>query len=248
MVARVKRKPLNPVVRADIDIAVGVYSAMIRDRVHFAEASYGDGEWGCMLKGHGRNCNGEVYTPELGAMLRQTLTEPTGQWCIFWYPHPTIGVAMRKRAKEWIAKHKPEVHWIPHRCIARANNMGEARPLFEAFSARRVILVGPSHLSGLTLFPVAHHITVPDAVAWKHMDRLVSEIEAVLRPDDLVLFAAGMATNVMIWRLWKRYRKAVTLIDVGAALDPYVGHWSRGTHNSDEWRENMMPRNLPRAA
>ena len=63
--------------------------------------------------------------------------------------------------------------------------------------------------------------------------------------DELVLFAAGMAANVMIWRLWPECRGKATLYDIGAALDPYCGVMSRGSFRERGWRENVMPKNLP---
>lgn len=231
-----------------LKMTMAVYVGLVADRIHFAQAAYRDGEWYCMIgQQRGGNCNGERYHPDLGAMLRQTLLEPVGQWCVFWWPHDTKGVRVRKQAVEWLAKHQPNVRWIPDRPIGRANEAGEAAPFWRACRTRRVVLVGPRHLEeGLDLFPVAEHVLVPDAVAWQHLDRLCDEIRGVLRgEDELVLFASGMATNVMIWRLWPELRGKATLLDVGASLDPYVGHFSRGEYKSPEWQCTLMPRNLP---
>lgn len=226
-------------------MTVSVYAAMIEDRVHFAQAAYRDGEWYCMLGAKGGNCNGERYDPALGAMLRRTLLEPVGQWCVFWWPHPTKGVKVREQALKWIAEHKPDVRWIPDRPMGRANEQGEAAPLFRAIRTRRVVLVGPEHLAGLDLFPVAHHVIVPDGVAWKHADAICTEILHHVKPDDLVLFCAGMASNVMIHRLWPTLRGKVTLYDAGAVLDPYCGKFSRGEYKTAEWQGSLMERNRP---
>lgn len=225
-------------------VTVSVYAAMFEDRVHFAQAAYRDGEWACILGWSGGNCNGEKYDPALGALLRQTLLEPVGQWCVFWWPHPAIGVRARKQAIEWIAQHKPPVRWIPDRPVGRANEQGVAAPLFAAIRTRRVILVGPKHLSRLSLFPVAKHVVAPDAIAWKHADRICAEVLEHHEPDDLVLFASGMASNVMIHRLWPALRGRATLYDIGAALDPYVGRLSRGEFQRPEWAETAR-RNTP---
>ena len=228
------------------DLAVATYAALIEDRMHFAQAAYRDGEWYCILGRPGGNINGETYDPELGEMLRQTLLEPVGQWCTFWWDHPTIGKAAKKGALEWLAKHKPPVRWIPDRPISRANQEGRAAPFWEACRTRRVILVGPKHLAGLDIFPVAQHIPVPDATAWKHIDRICDEVRTALEgKDELVLFAAGMAANVMIWRLWPECRGKATLYDIGAALDPYCGVLSRGSFREKNWKARVMPRNIP---
>lgn len=227
------------------DLAVATYAAMIEDRMHFAQAAYRDGEWYCILGRAGGNINGETYDPELGALLRRTLTEPVGQWCCFWWDHPKIGHAAKRGALAWLAEHKPDVRWIPDRPIGRANQEGKAAPFWTACRTRRVVVVGPEHIGRLALLDVADHIVVPERVAWKHADRLCEETLAALQPDDLVLLAAGMASNVIIWKLWPEVRGTVTLYDIGAALDPYCGVLSRGSFRELGWRERVMPRNIP---
>ena len=144
------------------DLSVATYAAMVHDRMHFAQAAYRDGEWYCILGHRGGNINGDKYDPALGAMLRDTLLKPVGQWCTFWWDHPSIGRSARRKALDWLRDHNPPVRWIPDRPISRANQEGRARPFWVACATRRVVVVGPRHLSGLTLFPVAHHIVVPE--------------------------------------------------------------------------------------
>lgn len=227
-------------------MSVSLYEAMIAERVHFAQASYRDGEWACMLGRKGGNCNGEAYTADLGAALRQTLTEPRGQWCVFWWQQDGTGSGVRRQALAWLRLHEPDVRWLPDRPIGRANELGLARPIFEAMRRRRIVLVGPQHLAQLTMLPVAAHVVVPDATAWQQTDRIVDEALAVVRPDDLVLFAAGMASNVMIWRMWPTLRGRATLLDIGAVLDPYAGVFSRGVYRDQRWQSEIMPQNVPR--
>ena len=227
------------------ELTVATYAALVHDRIHFAQAAYRDGEWYCMLGFSGGNCNGEDYHPTLRAALLRTLTEPVGQWCVFWYPHPKLGRPARDGAVKWLAENKPDVRWIPDRPVGAANELGLAAPFWRACRTRRVVLVGPAHLSRLDLFPVAHHIQTPDGTAWQHVGRICDEVRAVMEPDDLVLFASGMATNLMIWELWPEVRGTVTLYDIGSALDPYCGVFSRRTFRERGWKETIMPRNRP---
>jgi hypothetical protein len=226
------------------ELSTATYAALFRDRAHFAQASYRDGEWYCMLGHKGENCNGERYDPALGELLRRSLLEPVGQWCVFWFPHPTKGVRIREKALLWLATHEPQVSWIPDRPVGMASIQGLARPIFQAMRTRRIILVGPQHLARLELFDF-QHVIVPDATAWREIDRITAEVRSRIRRDDLVLFASGMATNVMIHRLWPDFRGRATLYDIGAALDPYVGVFSRGEYQAEHWQRDIMPRNLP---
>jgi hypothetical protein len=227
------------------ELAISVYAGMIEDRHHFAQASYRDGQWYFMLDKPGTNINGESYAPELGAALRKTLLEPVGQWCVFWWPHPTIGNGIRREALAWLARHKPPVRWIPDRPVGKAMHYGLAAPFFRACRTRRVVLVGPGHLAGLDLFPVERHIVCPDGTAWREVDRLAAEVMSAHQPDDLVLFAAGHASNLLIHRLWPDLKGRATLFDIGASLDPFVGIYSRGEFREPDWVANVLPLNHP---
>lgn len=227
------------------EIAVAAYAGMVEDRMHFAQAAYRDGEWYCIGGHKGKTINDEQFTPELGRVLERTLLEPVGQWCVLWWKHPKMGRQASNIAEKWIAAHKPKVRWIPDRPISRANEIGLAAPFWRACRTRRVVAVGPQHLAHLSIFGIAEHIVVPEKVAWKHTDAVVDKVLTTHRPDDLVLFAAGMGSNLMIWKLWPHLKGHATLLDVGAALDPYCGHFSRGIFREKGWKENVMPRNLP---
>src|SRR5690606_19862429 len=145
----------------------------------------------------GGNINGEKYDPELGAMLRRTLLEPVGQWCVFWWPHPRMGHAARTGALEWIEKHRPNVRWIPDRPIGRANQEGKAAPFWLACRTRFLIVVGLQLLGPLDMFPVAVRIVVPVGTAWYGVDHICGDVRAQIRAYDLVFFSAGMASNQM---------------------------------------------------
>lgn len=222
---------------------VDIYAQMLGRRQHFAQAAYRDGEWACMLGRDGVNANGEVYHPGLADALRHTLREPVGQWCVFWQPvGGRLGADLHQKARAWIAEHYTGVPWIVDRPFAAANRMGVIAPFLRATRERRVVLVGPRHMDRLPrdVLTPAVHVEVPDATAWRVTDDIVAEISDAVQPDDLVLFCAGMASNLMVHRLWPMLQDTVTLLDIGAVLDPYCGVYSRSTHRNPEWRENVM--------
>lgn len=217
------------------------YPALIADRQHFAEAAYRDGEWRCILGDSGQNVNGERYEPALQKALTNTLIRPVGQWCtLFDKPHH-----IRLRADTWIAQHNPPVEWTPDRVFLHAVVNGTASPLFTACKTRNVVVVGPAHIARLpesVIGPVTH-VRIPEATAWKAVEQTCDTLLDTLNPDDLVLFCAGMAANLMIHRLWPLVCD-VTLYDVGAALDPFCGVYSRRIYREAAWQKDIMPRNL----
>lgn len=220
------------------------YAAMIRDGMPFALASYGDGEWQCILGKEGENCDGTKYTPELGQALADSLLEPVGQWCSFF----DVVSPIRDEAIAWIERHDPPVHWIAQRPMGRAAEIGELAPFLYAIGNHPspVIIVGPPHICDLSndvLGPFVH-IPVPSATAWQEVDSIESRVREELAyedPGSLILFAAGMASNLLIHRLWKGRD---TMLDVGALLDPYCGVYSRRIYQDPVWQRDMKPRNL----
>ena len=231
-----------------LDLTVATYAAMVASRIHWAQAGYRDGEFAAILGHGGSNINGEDYTPELGAALRETLLRPVGQWCCFWWPHPTIGARVHRDALAWIEKHRPPVRWLPERPVFRAVLEGAAAPFFAACRSRRVIVVGPEHLSRLDLLDPVAHVPVPAATAWKAADALADETCAAVDAvggEPLVLVAAGMGANLIIHRAWPRLRGRATVLDIGSTLDPYCGVYSRGPFRERGWKETIMPRNRP---
>lgn len=228
------------------EATVALYAAMLHDRVHFAQTAYGDGEWMCILGEYPkRNANNETFSPELGRALAKSLMEPTGQWCCLW-PEGAAATKIRRMALGWIAEHKPAVRWLPFRPFGWANQEGRMAPIFRAWRTRRVLLIGPQHLSAVpeTVIQPARHIVVADTAASRFWEETVAAVLPVLEPDDLVIVAAGMCANLIVHRLNGMFREQATFIDVGALLDPYAGVYSRRIYRDTDWRVSIMPENL----
>ena len=218
------------------------YAALVRHGIPFAEASYGDGEFLCIMGRTGANCDGTKYEPGLQEALVNTLLRPAGIWCSFFdVPGPT-----RDSAVAWVEKNCPPIHWVAQRAVGRAAEIGRASPFFQAARTRSVVLVGPSHLADLppNVIGSFQHIEVPATDAWREVDDIASRVRELVHPWTLVLFAAGMASNILIHRLWGASARSATLVDVGALLDPYCGVFSRNYQRDLAWQRDTMPRNL----
>lgn len=218
--------------------AIEELALRIREGEHFATAAYRDGEWYCMLGRGGSNINGERYDSELARQLLLTLSHPVGQTCIFWQPHPVKGMAAWKAATAWLQKNRRPVKWLPDCPVRVANVHGLAAPFFRACRERHVVLVGPSHLARLGLFAF-EHIVVPPRIAWKQAASIAARTVAVAKPGSVVLLCAGMASNLILWRIWPEIREHTTALDIGSALDPYVGVNSRGAYREAAWQRAM---------
>lgn len=225
--------------RCGVD-SVRDYAKLIASGKHFAQANYGDGEWSAILGKTGMNVNGETYAPILGAGLRETLKNPDGMWA-----GTNPGKVLREEAEDYAARLETPPAWRNKEILSDANVAGKLGGFLGACRKRRVIVVGPSQLSQLPkkVLGTVQHVLVPDAVAWGVVDRTCAEVRKRAQDGDVVLFASGMASNLAIHRLWPEYRDRVTLLDVGAILDPYVGVLSRSGYRTAAFQEALQ-RNL----
>lgn len=224
---------------------VQLYAALIVTRTPFAQANYGDGEWACILGHRGGNVNGEVYEPELRDALRKTLEDPVGQWC-GWNP-----ASLEEEASAWCAEHGIDVPWVWKDTLSAANVNGALGPFFRACRTRDVTVVGPEHLSAIGDRVVGpfRHVIVPDSTAWETVEEVVARLR--WEASGLVLCAAGMGTNLIVDRLWRERRarrcmnpRPVTVLDVGAILDPYAGVYSRKGYRTRAFQDDAIARNL----
>lgn len=220
------------------------YVELVESGEGFAQANLGDGEWGCILGETGSNVNGESYEPELQAALVRTLAEPGPYW------YGTNPAKRQEDAVRRLAHGFPGVTWVEKDTISEANVRGELGPLLEALSRRDVLLVGNeavvfSDELREILSPYAC-VMIHPSEAWRTAEALVAEVESYLDPGVIVLFAAGMASNLVIHELVERgvVIDDVSLLDVGATLDPYAGLRSRKAYRRDEWWRDAYPRNL----
>lgn len=230
------------------DGMVAAYAAMLEAHHNFAIATYGDGEWMCILGEYpSKNANSERFYPELGEALAESLRNPTGQWCALW-PKGSAANAIRPRAEAWMRENAPDVTWLPFRPLGWANIAGRAAPLFRALKRRRVVLVGPEHLKAVpldVLRPVEHVVVSATKASDEWMDT-VDRVAEVAKDDDVILVAAGMCAGLIVHRLgWLWPARSVTAWDIGAVLDPYAGVYSRKVYRHAPWRANVMPANIP---
>ena len=226
------------------------YVRMIANGEPFAQANYGDGEWGCLLGHNGGNCNGEPYNVTIRDALRRTLLEPCGMLC-----GTNPGWKLQREVEAWVAGHPAAqaVPWVYKETLANASVHGEFAPVLEALRRRPLVVVGPERLGSLPMehFGPVRLVKVPDdGTAWMYVHETSEAVAAwaAAEPGALVLFASGMASNMVIYRLWgdPEFRATgASMVDVGATLDPYVGQRSRNAHRKPEFEEAMR-RNLAR--
>jgi hypothetical protein len=221
------------------ELTVEDYTELIRVGVPFAQANYGDGEWACILGKQGQNVNGEVYHPLLGSLLRNTLFQPY-QWCGM-----NPGRRLGPEVDAFLQRNPVDVRWVWKETLSAANVKGDLAPFFRALRGRKTLLVGPPHLQALPPEVIEHDgfIEIPPSNAWESWAEIVRLVEVKSGLGTVVLFCAGMASNLMINNLARRL-SWLTLLDMGAIFDPYVGHYTRKHYRRPQWKAEARERNL----
>ena len=231
--------PLDPgPMPAVRDVYLDEYLRLLRSSEAFGQATYGDGEWACILGHQGGNANGEPYHPTIRDALRASLLQPTGHWCAM-QPGP-----YRAEAEAWIADHAVTAPMVCQQTLPDASYRGEFAPVLAALRTRHLVVVGPSHLAAL---PVEHfgpiqHIPVPLGCAWTVAADTLERVKATAAPSALVLFASGMASNMVIYPLWpwareRRSRRPSRPSSAGVFS-------SRQCYRRPEFAKDAMPKNL----
>lgn len=203
-------------------------------------ARFGDGEIQCCLGWPvGRNCDKHPYTPELADALihalRYFVTESTlqagelwlGNW--FYWPFGAWLHGVVESFGDWSA-------WCSHDTFAHVllPQFGSNTPHWERLEVtrdlylavrecpRRKVIIGRRDLRQLCAF--FRNIACVDAPArngWASINDVAARSSDIIRRDDLVLIAFGMASKPLMARLLETDPSA-TYWDVGAGLDPLV--------------------------
>lgn len=200
------------------------YDGMVDDLKNgksFKFARYGDGEIYCMKGKKGANCDNHEYFPDLGAALRQTITEE---------PRYMVGI------QPLSVSHLPEdvqnyfghfQHLYNADALHNASIDGKLWKFRRAMDGRYVILVGPAHLA--SIFESCVHVVTPSVNCWLEYKAIRQQIEFHIEGvnNAVVLLAASMMSEVIISTFEDHPH---TFIDVGSVFDPYAGVNSRKYH------------------
>lgn len=200
-------------------------------RKYFAFSRWGDGEWKAMTGEKGSNCDGHQYFPSLGQALRNVLRSKP-EYMLGMQPHAAR--EMSDEINDILSKVDFYPKFLNADVIHNENIKQGLFSLFEKLKKRNVVIVGNARMMKLKEYlPHFQHIIVPEKNAWLDYP-LTSKIlqnTADRCNDTVFLFASGMMSNVLIHDCCKINQRNF-YIDIGSALDPYIGVKSRNYHHN----------------
>ena len=198
--------------------------ARLEHKIPYAWARYGDGEFSAIFHRPGRNSSKHQFFPDLGDRLRDILNS-----------NPAYDLGLQRNAVRRfglrIAEEFPHVPWTSTEVLHDVSQDRGLTDLFYVLRGRDVVLVGPQELAkGLRKIMDFDHIEVPLIDCWLAYDSVLKTCLSKGWPGRVFVFAAAMMTNVLIDDLFGA--EDLTLLDVGAAFDPYAGRKTRKYHRT----------------
>ena len=195
---------------------------MLKAHEPFTLSRIGDGEWKCINRSDGANCDGHEYFDAMGDELRAILKKPQRYYMA---SHLLSTDADRAEVEKYIKDNDIQIDWnctsgIFHEAIAR----GEIDKFVESLQGHSIILVGPKYLSEMGELDVFTHVEVSEKNCYLEGDEVLNWLNG-MQSTHTVLFCASMAANCWIDKIYDKFH---TVIDVGCVFDYYV---KRGTRS-----------------
>lgn len=195
----------------------------LRKKIDFSYSRFGDGEWNSILGKTGQNTDGHEYFPDMGTTLKEILeARPPYHLGL-----QNLGKTQNKNNPEFI-RLVEQNKWVNNELIHHANINGRLPELFDALKDRYVILVGNETLRKVS-FKYDDFVEIPMKNCWLEYDRVYQELDDLREPQCVILYCASMMSNVLTHNL---YNLVITQIDIGSALDPWVGRNTRTYHKN----------------
>ena len=225
---------------------ISFFIKCIQEKQSFVFAKYGDGEYNAAVQLPGGNCDGTLYTQQLGEGVKDSFRYITqhsnvyiGQWDDF------NGVD-----KYFQSIVETPVQWTNYNIFifkSKEQFYEQQLTFYKAIrecKKQKIYVCNPGMVERSTALLNLDTTIAVDPVNWfesNYADILNRSISSVKDPNNvMILTSAGMGAKVLISDLHKLYPNA-TIIDVGSALDLMCsGRRSRNFHTLSEADINEM--------
>ena len=219
----------------------------------FTFSRWGDGEWLSILGTKNPcNCDGHRYFPEMGKELRQVLMDQPDY--IMGMQGLTLKVMGDKVRKQIKAAGLSHIKWVDSDVFHQASLHGHLYRIVEAVNTRKVMMVGPPQLRGVTVnttLPLRYwaFVDVPPKNAYLDIKGVIENIQYILgRYDEkeeplLISVCASLPAGIVLHKIYPMTKGRHTVIDFGSLWEPLIGVASRGYHKKEGAKSLVLARN-----
>lgn len=188
---------------------------------NFSFTKVGDGELLCISGAQGANCDGQVYSQELGKKLLEAYRWMAQRGYVYLgqqtdprWRQDAIQSQVFQGLKPFLIDGDILLH--------RVDEMVDARRGFYAsikYSCRRKIFIGPRKLEGVkSLLCIDEMIEVPATNAFDEFSFIFDQTYAIIKEGDIIMFSAGLMSKVLMHSILLK-KPNVICLDLGSAFD-----------------------------
>ena len=192
----------------------------IQSRIPIIFAKFGDGEYNCMNRHRGHNCDNDTYTPALGNGLIHAIQY------LATLPNTYIGEWSNSYMSRYLQSLTPTlINFVDYHSIIfdkkHHDRKAELIRIINKSSMKKIMITNEIMIKAKSLLKLDELIVVPvhgwfDALFDNIMEKCKSAIGDCEQP--LVLTSAGMGSKVLIAKLHTLYPNGIFL-DIGSAYD-----------------------------
>lgn len=210
--------------RLGADESAALLARKIRAQEPFLFLRYGDGAIECITGKRGSTCDGEGYSPALGAELLRLWNQAIrgrgvylGDWLSASFDAQTKRTRYEREYSVLIGNAAPK--WVHFEALLLMRESSELLDFYRAVKedSRRKLFMGPAGNRDAAKMLGAEFLETPMRNLLTYTGALSDEL--ITRNFEVLLWGAGMAGTLPVVRCWEYFPER-TYINLGSAMDP----------------------------
>ena len=232
---------------------------------------FGDGEFACMNKEQGENCDGDKYSEKMGEELREAFiilcnlynfkneNVYLGRW------HSRMDVIIRYYGTlyyEYLINNNKPIKDIPyvdyHFCYNyhpfgfKKNNLYDFVKTVKENSKYKILITNENNIKLNDVFGSKFFLKIENKCWYNKYNNVYNYLDKILSADDnaIVIIAGGLASKILIKDLALKFNNT-SFIDIGSGFDLIATKklsrsWEHGYHTYQdeyEYYKNLLPDN-----
>ncbi len=202
----------------------------IKRKEFFSYSRFNDGELLCAIKQTSigrnlkveKNCDNHSYFPQMGKELLETLKFGNEKSFFIQYLDRWSRNKEFNQYTDFLYDNEYLVgtyQYSDFLQIMLRNNTEQFKSFIEEIKKYNIVVVGPKYLSKVNFLGNYKHIEIPQTNCYLEKNFIIDKLNKNIGENNIVLFAASMTTNVLIYELFKSHGNNNFLIDIGSLFD-----------------------------
>lgn len=233
------------------------FTEMIKNNQNFSFTKFGDGEFLCMHRWFGKNCDGDSYHRKLGSELKDAFTYLAARKDVYlgkWHVGKTI-----KYLEELAAKKKiTNINWVHYHTIMNASpiagitdfnsllndKMFNFVKAIKISNRKKILFTNKDNEKLKKIFNADVFIETKKNNWSYEFDDYFKIVEKECVENAIFIIAAGLSSKVMIAKILQKYN--MTCLDIGSGFDllataKHTRPWSHTYEDEVKYYKELLP-------